>query len=561
MAPKRKIAHGVASTTKKAKMDASRDVIRYKTRESTRSPSASAESLDDDPHQNKETSPGWELVGEDSRDALKVGVVTPERLVLKFRNKKSREKTCYTYTRTADDIDWNDKKDIDGINKWRRQLFSRKDFTSRHRKTTWAPAEEAFVELMVGELASSKEQLLPHPRKLLDAFNDFFEGRSDLTNANGKLLPTRESRKLDTFRNYLRRQESPRATLHKMIKERMLDNSDEARVPTITDAMIEACMKKDEGRTKVRSLTAPVKRTGRKEKSPAPGNVVKRQPAAGSAKKTVQQSLAKDRSDNYETSRMRAGQDLAHAPSGCDVSAPLPQPARSPGTLLTHRRCSKPIASSRSIRATPLLTLDPKTGEKLQWTYQKERPVVDTDPEVMARLVKEGFVFTDIPANDEEAIRLHRESGNRRERDHSHIMQAIEGLDDRMKRKPAYHHSGQEREAWSRDFVKDGMWKEEDWNQKSARRPGAAAVNSIVNAAIVRPLGYGGDFHDLIKKRVLSNGAILLAEANAESIAKITRRHEQTYSPPRGPKQTQRSVYEDDSSVTGDEPEAEADES
>jgi hypothetical protein len=243
MALKRKITNDVASTTKKAKLYVSRDAMRDETRETTYSSSASVEPSDDEPYQSQEYSPEWELVGEDSRDALKVGVEAPERIVLAFRNTKSSEETSYTYTRTADDIDWNDKKDIDKINKWRRQLFSRKDFTSRHRKTIWAPAEEAFVELMMGELAASKEQLLPHPKKLLDAFNDFFEGRSDLIDANGKLLPMRKSRKLATFSTYLRRQGSIRVTLHNIIKNRMLDNTDEARVPTITDAMIAAYMK------------------------------------------------------------------------------------------------------------------------------------------------------------------------------------------------------------------------------------------------------------------------------------------------------------------------------
>jgi hypothetical protein len=236
MPPKRKASEDAAGPTKKSKLDApSADHTR------TEKSATPGPQVKDEDH-------FWEILDGDSRSRLEVGVEAPNRLTLKFRHRiDARKKPAeHTYSKPADQVDWNDKTQIRDINRWRRQIFSRTmKFPSRANKSPFAPFEEAFMEVMLEALQRVPgNATLPHQTKIFEAFNEFFQDRDDLTDAKGNKLAPREERESTSLKSYIRRPGTPRAVIREEIKNRMKDKNDGANVPVITDTMIKAYMER-----------------------------------------------------------------------------------------------------------------------------------------------------------------------------------------------------------------------------------------------------------------------------------------------------------------------------
>jgi hypothetical protein len=474
MPPKRKATDDDGNSPKKARLG----VPEVSTRRSTRSKSKSKEPStepEESPSptpdlksinaKRKKTEGEWEVVGDDSRDPVEMNKPEPKRLTLTLREKKSGKLRPFTYSVKAEDFDWTSKKDIDALNKYRNNVFTTHGFPPKVFKYHWLPYEDAWLELVLQKLYDDKDHT-PKPDKseILEAFNNFFEGRTDLYDAKGHKVPARKARDNSSFSSHLK---SPKIrALYDIVKDGMKDKSAGAWVPDITDAEIEAQMSKSKSRSK----------------TPAVGEV-------------------------------------------------LASPENN-------------VASAPKLKALP-------DAEK---TKPRGTKILPTVPLTMEHLEAQGFRFSKLPKNNEEAIEQHREAENKRELDISWNQTAVEGVGKRLKKHTEYN-TERHHENWWKDFGPGdgGKLQKEDWHKTSVREDGAASINGLLNAAILPPVGYTGHIRKLVQKRELPDRELLLADTSAAAMRSLHRHHEDNYKPHIKSKAIQRSVWDGDSSDTGDE--------
>jgi hypothetical protein len=131
----------------------------------------------------------------------------------------------------------------------------------------------------------------------------------------------------------------------------------------------------------------------------------------------------------------------------------------------------------------------------------------------------ENGTISVIPETNKEAIQLHRDEKNKRPLDTTWIHEGITDLDRRITK-----HKGNPKlksDLFHRDRVAKYDTTKEDWHIRSLRENGAAAVNAVLNAADLPPLGYTGDIPHLVKKKLLPNDELVLAESRAAAIQKV----------------------------------------
>ncbi|KAI4709358.1 hypothetical protein J4E89_006107 [Alternaria sp. Ai002NY15] len=195
----------------------------------------------------------WEILDGDERSTLVVGEAQPKRLTLTFhhRHDKNEKDRVFTYDRKkAKEIDWNNKDHIRDINKWRNQIFVQNmKFTPKVTHTPWAPFETAYLELFhekLLEAATGKTDtfVAPHNELIYQAFNDYFEGRTDVPDKGGK--PMEEAlgtRPPGGLNSYLNRADTKIRGLRDRMKalEPKLKKSkkEDAWMPDITDEEIQ----------------------------------------------------------------------------------------------------------------------------------------------------------------------------------------------------------------------------------------------------------------------------------------------------------------------------------
>ncbi|KAI4658069.1 uncharacterized protein J4E79_007050 [Alternaria viburni] len=199
----------------------------------------------------------WEILGGDKRSTLVVGEAQPKRLTLKFHHRHDNNEKDRTFEydrRAAKDIDWNNKDHIRDINKWRNQIFVQNmKFTPKVTHTPWAPFETAYLELFhekLLEAATGKTDtfVAPHNELIYQAFNDYFEGRTDIPDKSGK--PMEEAlgtRPPGGLNSYLNRADTNLRGLRdrmKALKPKLKKSKKEdAWMPDITDDEIEQYIK------------------------------------------------------------------------------------------------------------------------------------------------------------------------------------------------------------------------------------------------------------------------------------------------------------------------------
>ncbi|KAL7770336.1 hypothetical protein CFE70_000269 [Pyrenophora teres f. teres 0-1] len=138
----------------------------------------------------------WEIMDGDGRDTILPGTPQPNRLKMKFRHKTTNIEKNLTYQKKeAKDINWDSKEDIHHINKWRSSIFLQKGFPPLVEKLSWAPTEKGYLELFLERVALAVKKdnsiVLPDKEVILETFNEYFDGRSDLRDAKGHELPAR----------------------------------------------------------------------------------------------------------------------------------------------------------------------------------------------------------------------------------------------------------------------------------------------------------------------------------------------------------------------------------
>ncbi|KAI4638763.1 hypothetical protein J4E93_009791 [Alternaria ventricosa] len=201
----------------------------------------------------------WEILEGDKRSTLVVGAPQPKRLTLRFhhRHDNNEKDRTFEYDRkAAKNIDWNNKDHIRDINKWRNQIFVQNmKFPPKVTHTPWTPFETAYLELFhekLLEAATGKTNtfVAPHNELIFEAFNDYFEGRTDIRDKSGK--PMEEAlgtRPLNGLTSYLNRA----GTKIRGLRDRMSalkpklkkSKKDDTWMPSITDDEIEQYIKGD----------------------------------------------------------------------------------------------------------------------------------------------------------------------------------------------------------------------------------------------------------------------------------------------------------------------------
>lgn len=142
----------------------------------------------------------WEILDGDQRTQLEVGVEAPNRLKLRFRNRTTDQIRMYVYKKGdvnfIRNIDWNDKKQLESITKWRAQIFNRMKFPIREM-VRWSKNEVAFLTLVYEKFVLALEQTkrisLPNRDTVFQLFTDEFGDVRD-----GKIFDIRIRRKDDS---------------------------------------------------------------------------------------------------------------------------------------------------------------------------------------------------------------------------------------------------------------------------------------------------------------------------------------------------------------------------
>lgn len=199
---------------------------------------------EDDSADEEGTEGVWEVVKGGDHKPLKVGVVATDHLELIFRNKETGEETTHNYKIPKGGIDWNKEEYAKKIDSWRRQLFTRKGFANTVQKVPWAPEEGVYLELMYiklrAEIKPDDNAILTCQAKIFEAYNAFFDGRTDLLDQKGVALPERQAREKSSLQAFVARQGGPIRPIREEIKKRLKNKNPVVWLPAITDAEIAA---------------------------------------------------------------------------------------------------------------------------------------------------------------------------------------------------------------------------------------------------------------------------------------------------------------------------------
>ncbi|KAH6881332.1 hypothetical protein BKA58DRAFT_349406 [Alternaria rosae] len=489
----------------------------------------------------------WGIMDGDKRETLVVGDVQPSRLTLKFhhRHDNDQKNRSFTYDRRPEaDIDWDLKEHVADINKWRNQIFVQSmKFPPKVTHTPWAPFETGYLELFhekLLEAATGKTDafVAPHNEIIFKAFNEYFEGRTDIRDKNDKLTPKLKKSK-----------------------------ADDVWMPTITDDEIEQYIRGD-WKPVVDTATATDDGDGEEEDE--------------------DQAEEEDEGDDSDTSTLSTPPDTDEERESLEiferdrhairrlVTLKLPA-SNAPGSKLTgnKRPTIKPTSDTRgTIKVAPgrkstkqqsssqKPMTDPRKGTeapepkgKPRWVKPAEQKVMPDPPEVLAAAKDAGWKWSSMPDTDEEAVSLQRASKPADSVDTTWNHQAVKDLDKRIKKSEKYTFG---HEFFNNDLKEDPFVKKknarrefEDWHEGHAREDGAAAVTAMLNTADIPPVGYMGDIHDLVTKKQLPEDELVLAESRAAAIKKKNALIKRKYSPKKG-QPVQRDVM-DDSESTGDE--------
>ncbi|KAF1831941.1 hypothetical protein BDW02DRAFT_530817, partial [Decorospora gaudefroyi] len=118
------------------------------------------------------------------------------------------------------------------------------NFPPKVRRTGWAPFETVYLELFHDKIkqaaASDPNIQMPRIKKIVDAFNAFFETRADIQDKNGNLLDPLARRNLSALASYMNRRGGKLRTTRDSLAHLPTSNGNNAYMPTITDEEIRA---------------------------------------------------------------------------------------------------------------------------------------------------------------------------------------------------------------------------------------------------------------------------------------------------------------------------------
>ena len=510
-------------------------------------------------------------------------------LTFNHRHDKNEKNRIFTYDRRkAKEIDWNNKDHVKDINKWRNQIFVQNmKFPPKVTHTPWTPFETAYLELFhekLLEAATGKTDtfVAPHNELIFEAFNEYFEGRTDIRDKSNEVieeaLGTRPPGGLNSYLNRAGTnirglRDRMRAIEPKLKKSKKED----AWMPDIKDEEIEQYIKgewepatdttaavtadadddeeqaedeaqaEDEGEedeqqageedegddSDTSTLTTPPDTDEELESM----EILEREQQA--KRLIVKLKLKPSTASKFPGSKHRVTKPTTTKPTTTKPTTSNPASNTRSTSKATSGRSSAPSSSSpppeKSTKKTspakktmtdPRKTTEaPEPKSKPRVVKPVETPPIPTHPDVIADLKARGYTWTELPKNNEEAIKAHQEAQNKKPSQNTWVDGAVEALKDRTKRQtsPGFDHEFFNKDVQHEYENKGDMINVEDWHKKSARRDGAAAVTALLNAADIPPLGYTGDIRALHKNRLLSEDELKLADARD---AAITQKHE-----------------------------------
>ncbi|KAI4908366.1 hypothetical protein J4E90_008991 [Alternaria incomplexa] len=551
----------------------------------------------------------WEILDGDERSTLVVGEAQTKRLTLKFhhRHDKNESDRTFKYDRRGEkEINWNNKDHIRDINKWRNQIFVQNmKFPPKVTHTPWTPFETAYLELFhekLLEAATGKTDtfVAPHNELIFEAFNDYFEGRTDVPDKSGEpmeeALGTRPPGGLNSYLNRagtkIRGLRDRMRALEPKLKK---SKKEDAWMPTITDDEIEQYIK-GEWESAVDTTAAVVTATadddGEEEEEEEDeeqaedegedededqaedednGNVsdgstlttppetdeelesmeiaererqakrliikLKLKPSTaskfpGSKRPTTKPTAIKPTTTKPTTTKPTVTKPTTTKPITSNPASNTRSTGKATSGRSSTRSSSPPPREKSTKKTSPTkktmtdprkATEAPEPKSKPRVVKPVETPPIPTHPDVIADLKAKGYTWTELPKNNEEAIKAHREAQNAKPSENAWIEPTKKNLEDRIGRQTSADFN---REFFNKDLKekyegKGKMVNVEDWYEKSARRAGAAEVTALLNTADIPPLGYTGDIRDLHKKRLLSEDELELADAREVAIPRM----------------------------------------
>jgi hypothetical protein len=528
MAPKRKATHGPAKPPKKGRLDtASRSQSLDNDSEATiasddRSQQSSDSSMDLDGPTTvtsntkatkkssnakiQNTQEEWELLG-DTRDQLEVGVEAPQRLILHLRNKSTGEEKTHNCNDKDEVINWNDKIQVNRINKSRHQYLRRYGFANKVDHLFWIPQEIAYLELMYERLweksQSDTSAQLPQRARIFEAFNNFFAGRTDIIDDEGQPVPERPHRKIEALDSYVRRPNTQIRILRDRVLAKLKSSSDDAWLPEITDEDIDVHISESsKGKKKAASKPKAKKLPNAKPKKSSS------KPKTNTAKDIIEAPAA----ESSQTSSM--------------TDTPLAQEQTSPD----------PDNAAESTAPA-----EPDNTEKLAKKRTKKQTFTErrvTTEEEMATLKADGWNVREVPRSNDEALQRYGEHRKDVEVRAKWPIPPDQAVDERLGRKPVevldYYSRNGDREGWHSDLESGVEYMDDgDGNQveiaTSERRATAAATNAVLNYAILPPLGYQGDIRKLRDDPRMPEDERTLARLNREGQQKLSDAYDAAY--------------------------------
>jgi hypothetical protein len=491
----------------------------------------------------------WEILDGDERTPLAVGIKAPNRLRLRVHNRDTEEIREFNYKEgdpdTIRSIDWDNRAHVKDIAKWRNQIFNRLKFPVR-KTTRWANEEVSFLTLVYEKfalaVAQTKRISLPNRDAVVQIFMEVFGDVHDRDHVSQRIR---------------RKNGSRLAKLQQRLEGDLKPEGGPEYQLTIARGELNAYMEGDHVRLafdlaeyeRVKEARPEIEKAAKTRKT------VDRKQNKFSSKPTAKRAktgrIAKTRKTRQTT---RVVESDEKEPSESDEGEPVESDQGEPGDRLLHRRRNlwsldlddaKPgghdaapewrhrhsilVSEDSDIRNDPSRAIhDAEDREEAQkkllearekWLATVMGPSAATETSIDPAQSSHHPQQPDVQTDEREAS---PETGD-------WLEQAFAGMHDRFERFEGEVHFAHEYREYHDRNVERQTWYVDHDEETGQRFKEAPAVNSLLNSAIVPPIGYHGDVRTLVRDRALPEDQLRLHELNQSALEAYHAAHDKEY--------------------------------